>query len=304
MPSSPPYLDPDVLNKIDALELVARTVVEGFIAGPHKSPYHGQSVEFAQHREYTQGDDFRHIDWKVFGKSDRYYVKEYEEETNLRLALVVDSSASMTYRGRRAPFSKMEAACRMAAALAHLALQQQDAVGLITFSDRIDTTLAPRANRHHLRAILSALVNVHHPPKTALGAIIAEVAAALPRRGLVALISDLFDDEKALLDSLRLLRTRGHDVIVFHVLDPDELDLPFDDVKRFRALELIAGEHLLKLADPRHIRSAYRAVVEEFTRAVRGGCLANKIDYALIRTDVPLDVSLATFLATRAKRRR
>lgn len=287
------FLHPAALARISRLELRARHVVEGFLSGMHQSPYHGQSVEFAVHREYTPGDDLRHVDWKVWAKQDRYYVKQFEEETNLRLALLVDVSASMQYGS--GPLTKYEYACTLAVSLAHLALRQQDAVGCLAFDEavRVKTPLSARHN--HLETIIHALAASNPAQKTSLTEILDQAGDAYPRRGMMVLVSDLLADRQGLMKGLRNLRQRGHDVLVLHILDDDELDFPFTGPTRFEGLET----QQTLTCNPRALRDGYLAALGEFLGEVRRGCASNMIDYALVRTSQPLDAALAAFLSNR-----
>ena len=235
------YLEPQVLAKISGLQLRARLIVEGFFSGMHRSPLRGLSIEFADHRSYTQGDDLRHIDWKVYGKTDKYYIKEYEQETNLDLMLVVDASASMQYRSARAPLSKYEYGTAVAAALAYLALQQRDSVGLAVCTEHLERFLRPTNYAHQWRSLIDELERQPGEAQTSLGRALTELAERLPRRMLVVIVSDLLDDADEILTALRLLRYRRHDLVVCHVLDPAELTFPFKGPTRFEGLEQGGG---------------------------------------------------------------
>jgi uncharacterized protein (DUF58 family) len=288
------YFDPKVLAGIANLSLRARWVVEGLMSGVHRSRSKGFSVEFEEHREYSPGDEIRRIDWKALGKFDRYFIKEYEDETNLRAYLVLDTSASMDYASDGV--SKFDYGCTLAASLAYLILRQQDAAGLVTFSDRIESFIPPKAKRDYLMEILRALENRHPGGETNVGKILEEIAGQIKRRGLVVLVSDLLDDPDAVLKGLRLFRFKGNDVIVFHLLDPAEIELPFDGNILFEDLEDI---DLKVIADPRAIRKTYRDVVEEFTRQLRDQCQEQSIDYQLISTATPLNQALTSYLSWR-----
>jgi uncharacterized protein (DUF58 family) len=288
------YFDPKVLAGISNLYLRARWVVEGIMSGVHRSRAKGFSVEFEEHREYSPGDEIRRIDWKALGKFDRYFIKEYEDETNLRAYLLLDASASMDYASDG--ITKFDYACTLAASLAYLILKQQDAAGLVTFSDRIEALIPPRAKRDYLIQILHALENRGPAGETDVGKILEEIAGQLKRRGLVVLISDLLDEPEQILNGLRLFRFKGNDVIVFHLVDPAELDLPFDGNILFEDLE---EANLRVIADPRAIRNTYRQVVSEFIDGLRKQCHDNCIDYQLISTATPLDQALASYLSWR-----
>src|ERR687892_2749181 len=284
------YFDPKVLAGISNLYLRARWVVEGIISGIHRSRAKGFSVEFEAHREYSPGDEIRRIDWKALGKFDRYFIKEYEDETNLRAYLCFDTSASMDYASDGV--SKFDYGCTLTASLAYLILRQQDAAGLVTFSNRIESLVPPRAKRDYLTQILRALENRGPAGETNVGKILEEVAGQIKRRGLVVLVSDLLDEPDKILKGLRLFRFKGNDVIVFHLLDAAELDLPFDGNVLFEDLEEL---NLRVVADPRTIRKTYQQVVEEFIGRMRKECHDNSIDYQLIPTSTPLDRALASY---------
>jgi uncharacterized protein (DUF58 family) len=288
------YFDPKVLAGISDLYLRARWVVEGMMSGIHRSRSKGFSVEFEQHREYSPGDEIRRIDWKALGRFDRYFVKEYEDETNLRAYLLVDTSGSMDYASDGV--TKFDYGCTLAASLAYLILRQQDAAGVVTFSDHIETFIPPKAKRDYLIQILRALENRGPAGETNVGKILEEIAGQIKRRGLVVLVSDLLDEPEQILKGLRLFRFKGNDVIVFHLLDPAELSLPFDGNILFEDLEEL---NLRVVADPRTIRKTYREVVEEFTSRMRQECHDNVIDYQLIATSTPLDRALASYLSWR-----
>ena len=288
------YFDPKVLAGISDLYLRARWVVEGMMSGIHRSRSKGFSVEFEQHREYSPGDEIRRIDWKALGRFDRYFVKEYEDETNLRAYLLVDTSGSMDYASDGV--TKFDYGCTLAASIAYLILRQQDAAGIVTFSDHIETFIPPKAKRDYLIQILRALENRGPAGETNVGKILEEIAGQIKRRGLVVLVSDLLDEPEQILKGLRLFRFKGNDVIVFHLLDPAELSLPFDGNILFEDLEEL---NLRVVADPRAIRKTSREVIEEFTSRMRQECHDNVIDYQLIATSTPLDRALASYLSWR-----
>ncbi len=293
MPDSRRFLHPEAIKRISRLELRARHVVEGFLAGMHRSPYFGRSVEFLQHRQYTRGDDIRYVDWKVWAKQDRLYVKQFEEDTNLRATLLVDVSHSMQYGS--GPLNKYEYAATVAACLAYLILRQQDAVGCVSFDDRTRQVVPQRTRRNHIDSVLQAL-NVSEPAsKTDLYQILRMAAETYPRRGLMVLVSDLLVDREGLFRGLKLLRSRGHDVLVFHILDDDELDFPFNGPTRFEGLEV--PDYLA--CNPRALREGYLKSLGEYLEEVRRGCTSHRTDYALIHTSQPLDAALTTYLNTR-----
>jgi len=288
------YFDPLVLARLSNLYLKARWVVEGIMSGIHRSRSKGFSVEFEEHREYSPGDEIRRIDWKALGKTDKYFIKETEDETNLRAHLILDVSASMDYSSNG--ISKFAYGCILTASLAYLILKQQDAAGLVTFSNRIESFIPPRAKRGYLMEILHALEGQTPSGETALGKILQEIAGKINRRGLVILISDLLDEPEDILEGLRLFRFKGSDVIVFHLLDAAELDLPFDGNILFEDTE---QTHLRVTADPQAIRQVYRKVVEEFTGHLRKQCQERSIDYQLLSTSTPLDQALVSYLSWR-----
>lgn len=288
------YFDPAVLARIANLTLRARHVVEGIMAGLHRSALRGLSVEFSEHRAYVPGDELRRVDWKLFGRQDRYFVKEYEAETNLRAHIVVDASASMSYAGGDG-MSKFEYAATIAASLAHLMLLQRDAVGIAVLGPSGLRSVPVRARPSHLRALTAALEGVTPGGRAELPAALAAVAKASSRRGLFVLITDFLDDADGLEAGIRQLRHRRNDVMAFHVAHPDELDLPFRGVTLFRDLE----SPLELTADPSDIRREYLAAFGEHRRRVRGLCRSNGADYELFRTDERLDRSLVRYLARR-----
>src|SRR5712691_4771345 len=287
--------DPQTLSRLSRLQMRARLVVEGVISGLHRSPYHGFSVEFAQHRAYTPGDEIRYLDWKVFGRSDRFYVKEFEEETNLKAYLLLDSSDSMTYRSGE--LSKLEYGSIVAASLAQLMLQQRDAVGLGLFNDQVQRYLPPRGLASHFTQMLTELEAPSTAPKTDLAATFHAMAEQIKRRGLIIVISDLFGPPEQALMGLRHFRHRRHEVIVFHVLDQHEIDFPFEDLTRFDGLE---GEpHVL--VDPQAVRAEYLREFGAFAGALERGCREIDIDLVRMPTDQPIDQLLSAYLAARAR---
>ena len=293
-----PLLEPQTLARLHGLELRARRIVEGYVAGLHRSPYRGFSNEFAEHREYAPGDDLRYVDWKVYGKSDRFYLKQFEEETNLLCYLLLDTSESMQYRGPHAPLSKFAYGQCAAAALAYLVLHQRDAIGLVTFDQEVRQLVRPSSNPTQLKQVLRVMEETTAERKTRTGPIFHDLAERLGRRGVVVILSDLFDDVESMLTGLKHLRHRRHDVIVLHILDPAELDFPFQQVTMFKGLEAL-GE---VVTEPRSLQAAYKREIQSFVRRIRAGCRASQIDYVTIRTDEPLDAVLRTFLAARRKR--
>jgi uncharacterized protein (DUF58 family) len=284
------FLHPETVARISRLDLRAQHVVEGFISGMHRSPFFGHSVEFVQHREYVAGDDLRHLDWKVWSKTDRFYVKQYEEETNLRSTLVVDVSESMHY-GRGA-LNKYNYACTIAACLGYLSLRQQDAVGLIAFDDAVRQIVPSRSQQTHIDALVQAMHTSRPRAKTDLEKILRRVTETIGQRGMIVIVSDLLADREPLFRGLEMLRHRRHDVLVFHVLDDDELTFPFAGTTRFEGMEELP--HLL--CDPRALRDGYLEALEEYLVEVRRGCARQGIDYAQVRTGDYLDAVLSKFL--------
>jgi uncharacterized protein (DUF58 family) len=298
MPSDSITFDPSSLAKYGRLTMVARTVVEGFLTGVHKSPYKGFSVEFAEHRQYYPGDEIRHIDWRVFGKTDRYYIKEYEEETNLKAYLLVDASGSMGYRGGH--LSKFQYAQYIAASLAYLMLHQLDAVGLITHDTRVRQLLPPRASSKHLLHLLRILEGTEPGGETSLAPLWHELAGQLKRRGLVIILSDCFDAIGPLMRALRHFRHRHHEVILFHILAPEEIEFPFRKWTQFRNLE--SPGHKL-LVDPHRLRKEYLENFNNFCAQLRRQAGQMRIDYHPLRTDEPVDRALGIYLTKRQTRR-
>jgi uncharacterized protein (DUF58 family) len=287
------FLHPGTIARIGRLDLRAKQVVEGFISGMHKSPFFGQSVEFVQHREYVPGDDVRHMDWKVWSRSDRFYIKQFEAETNLRATLVVDTSESMAYG--RGPMTKYEYACTAAACLAYLTVRQQDSVGVMSYGVDVNQMVPARSNQTQLDAITKALDLSRPKERTDVKKVLRRVAETTPSRGLVVVFSDLLTDREPLFKGLEMLRHRRHDVMVFHILDDDELTFPFAGMTRFEGLEELP--HLL--CDPKALRDGYLEALEEYLTEVRRGCTRMGVDYSLVRTSDYLDAVLSRFLFSR-----
>jgi uncharacterized protein (DUF58 family) len=292
------FIDPAILARLGTMELKARTVVEGFLAGLHRSPYRGFSVEFAEYRQYLPGDDLSTLDWKIYARSDRHYVKKFEEETNLDCHVLLDVSASMGYRGA-APMSKLEYGSILAASLSFLMNRQRDATGLITFDDQIRFRLPAGARRGHLHALLLALERIETGTRSNVARPLKQLAEALLKRSLVVVISDLLDDAEATIKGLRHLKFRGTDVIVFQLLDPNELTFPFRGAARFRDVE--NAEEIV--AEPAEIRASYlrelAGLTLKFDRELRG----SGIDYVQLDTSQPLDFALVAYLAARERRK-
>lgn len=292
------FLDPVAVAKLESLAVRARFIVDGALTGMHRASMRGSSVEFAEHKEYSQGDEIRHIDWKVYAKADRYYVKQYEQESELTCYLVLDASGSMNYQGQG--LSKRAYACNLLAALAYLLVQQRDRVGLSIFGDRkLDRYVPPKSQPAHLRAILSAIEEIHARPhegdetlSSALGRV-AELARR--RRGLVVIASDLFDEDRQSLSVLKHLRARGHDTVLFHTLDPDEISFPFDEMTLFESLETPNQ----MLVDPASIRKIYQERLQRFLLETKTACQEAGIEYHLVSTEQPFEQSLMSFLSGR-----
>ena len=290
------YLDPQVLDRIKRLEMRARMVVEGFITGMHRSPYNGFAIEFAGHREYAPGDELKHIDWKVWSKTDRLYIKEYEEETNLKCTLIVDASKSMAYGSPG--WSKFDHASTAAASLAHLLQQQQDSVGLVTFTNEVKNVIPASSRSNHLRQMVHSLEELEPEDTTDVSDVFVTLAGQIRRRGIVAIFSDLLVDEETLKNALQQFRLRKHDVILFHIMHADELEFPFDDNTRFIGLEDIEDEIE---ADPRALQQAYLDEVEKFIEQTRKTCASIGVDYRLVSTKQPLDAVLSEYLGFRKR---
>jgi uncharacterized protein (DUF58 family) len=294
------YLNPEILARIQGLSLRARLIVEGYVSGVHRSPFHGFSIEFAEHREYSPGDDLRYVDWKVFGRTDKFYLKQYEEETNLVCNLLLDTSESMLYRSADAPLSKLEYAKCVAAALSYLILHQQDSIGLTTFDREIRVLSRPSSNPSQLKQVLHLLEDAAGERKTETGPIFHNLAERFRKRGIVIVLSDLFDDVPAMLAGLKHFRHKRHEVVLFHVLDPAELEFPFRRVTMFEGLEGLPKV----LADPPALRKAYLKEFHAYIRQLKQGCRMHRIDYVQMRTDQSFDVALSTYLASRSGRLR
>lgn len=290
-------IDPTALARFGRLELIARLVVEGVMSGLHKSPFKGFSVEFAEHRQYGPGDEIRHIDWRAYGKSDRYYVKEYEEETNLKGYLVVDSSGSMGYAGRTV--SKFEHARRLAASLAYLMISQRDAVGLVTFDDDIRAMIPARSAPGHFSIVSKALEETTTGGETALSGILHTLAERIPRRGLVVILSDGFDEIDALTSALRHLRHRRHEVLFFQTLAPEEEEFPFRRPARFRNLERL--DQSLRV-DPFALRAAYLERFRTFCATLKERLQGMDADYHRASTAESIEKTLLDYLSSRSRR--
>ncbi len=290
------YLAPEVLSKLKSLEVKARLVVEGFIAGLHRSPYHGFSVEFAEHRQYMPGDSIRDIDWKVFAKSDRFYIKQYEEETNLKAYLLVDCSRSMAFAADQR-LNKLTYALQLAAALSFLMLKQRDAVGLVGFDENINAYVPPRSAASHLHVLLREMEQFAPAQKTNVASTLHEMAERIKRRGLVIVLSDLLDDPDQIIAGLKHFRHKKHEIIVFHVLDPKERDFSFPLEAIFKDME--TGEQVSTL--PWQVKGEYQKVVGQILERFARECRMSNIDYVPIDTATPYDRALFAYLNKRAR---
>ena len=289
------YLDPAVISRLKGMDVKARLVVEGFVSGLHRGPYKGFSVEFAEHRQYMPGDSIRYVDWKVYGKTDRFYIKEYEEETNLRAYLIVDASGSMGYSSDG--ITKLEYGCYLAASLAYLMLKQQDSVGLLTFDTKPRKYIPPRSAKKHLHVLLKELSNLSAKEETDLGETLHELAQRVKRRGLIILISDLLDDAERVIRGLKLFRHKKHEVIVFHVLDPFEVSFPFEQEVILKDME--TDEEIP--AVPWEIRREYKGRVASWINNYRTVLRQSAIDYVPVKTSTPFDVALFSYLEKRQR---
>lgn len=295
MTQSNTFIDPTVLATLDNLEMRARVVVEGFIAGLHKSPKRGFSVEFTDYRHYIRGDDMRHVDWKLYGRTDKLYIKQYEDETNVRCYILLDSSASMAYASDG--MSKLEYGRTLASALAYFIMRQKDAVGLITFDDKIRDYIPAKARQLHLIRILRSLHELKAGTLTNAVRPLSDLAMTLNRKSLVILISDMLEDEQATIKTLQQLRAMGNEVIVFHVLDEQELNFNFNESTEFVDMET-AETHI---TSPAAIRNAYLENLNNYLNDCRKRCQSTGVDYCLLNTSQPLDKALASYLSRRTR---
>lgn len=282
--------DPDFSSRASQLALQARQIVEGYLTGLHRSPYFGQSVEFVQHREYVPGDDTRRIDWKMWSKTDKFYLKQYEEDTNLRTTLVVDASESMLFTSGTT--TKFDYSCVVAASLAYLLLKQQDAVGMVVFDETIRSQLPARTQRTQLNALLKTLDIQNPQKKSDIYGVLKKIADAQSQRGLIILISDLFTPRESLFKGLKLLRYRGHEVMVLQILDDEELDFTYAGTTKFEGME-DAGD---LLCDPKSLREGYQAAMTAFREELRRECARQVVDFQTIRTSESVDAALRHYL--------
>jgi len=292
MPASRAYSDPDVIAQISDLTLRSRRLAEGGISGQHRSPFHGFNIEFASYRDYTPGDDLRRLDWRVFARSDRHYIKQYEEESNVRVTFVMDASASMNYKGARAALSKFEYASTLVVSLAMLLAKQQDPVGLVLFDEEAGTTLPPSAKQTQVTVMTELLESCTPARKTELGGLLSSLTDRIRRRGFLVIVSDLFTDMETVYDGLNRLRFLGHEVLVLQVVDRDELDLPFDGPTVFKDIE---GDEEL-FAEPGGFRRDYQDAMQAFLDDVKRECGGRGYDHVRLVTDEPLGASLSRFL--------
>ncbi len=292
------FILPHVLARLSGLELLARAVVEGFIAGLHRSPYKGFSVDFMQYRPYVPGDDLRRVDWKVYARTDRFLVKEFEGETNTRVHLVLDASRSMGYQSH--DVSKLEYACYLVASIAYLAIRQRDAAGLVLFDEDILQNVSPRSSKGHLHTLLKQLENVSVGAATSFDKPLHAIADQQQRRGFIVIVSDLLSNADQLIDALRHFRFSGHEVLICHVLDPQEVTFDFEDVMQIKDLE--TGTKLL--IEGSSARALYQKNFQQFQHRIQRACGLLGIDYTLLTTDRPLDGALFQYLSARSRRRK
>ncbi|MGE0132708.1 MAG: DUF58 domain-containing protein [Blastocatellales bacterium] len=291
----PRFLAPEVLARISSLELLARTVVEGFISGLHRSPFTGFSTEFAEYRQYLPGDDLRYLDWKLLGRTDRYYIKKYRADTNSQCHILIDASASMRYT--TTGVTKLQYAQFLGSSLAYLANKQQDAVGLIAFDQEVRTHVPAQSRTGHMQTIFGRMEQLEAGNETKLSAMLHQAAERITRRGIIVVISDFYDEPEAIVSALQHLRFKGNDVIVFHVLDKNETDFEFTEPVLLEDAETEEQIHVM----PDILGEGYRGTVREHIEWLREGASQNKIDYELLTTDRPIDFALFSFLAKRAR---
>jgi len=289
------YMDPEIVNKIENLSLRARLVVEGFIIGMHKSPYHGFSVEFSEHRPYGYGDEIKYIDWKLWGKTDRFYIKQFEEETNLKCHLILDKSSSMNFSSGK--ITKFDYSKSLSAALTYLMIKQQDAIGLTTFDEKIDISITPKSKMSHLNLLLKTMHNASPGGETNISLLLHSLAESIKKRGLIILISDLLDNQEDIVKGLRHFRYKGHEVIIFHVIDPKEKDLNYNENINF--IDMENKDNII--IDSRLIREKYNKAFDDFCDYYEVQCSRNKVDYVPILTSDSLDKSLMQYLIKRSQ---
>ena len=290
------FIDPLVLSRIRSLQLIAKTVVEGFVTGLHRSPYHGFSLNFSEYRQYAPGDDIRSVDWKVFGRTDRFYVKKYEGDTNCQMYILLDNSASMGYAS--GPISKIDYARFLAASLSYLAVRQSDAAGLAAFDSGVFNRIPPRAQYRHFLTILHRLEHLELGSRNNIGDALEELARLIRKRSIVVLISDFYHEVEELSRTLRFFHHRGNDVILFHLLDPVELKMPLADSCTLQDME--TSDYLSY--DPDHSRASYLELLQKHIGDLQRGCRDAHIDYSLLSTEEPLDRALYNYLSARQRR--
>ena len=288
-------LSPNTISRLNNLFIKAKFVVEGFIVGLHKSPYHGFSIEFSEHRSYEKGDEIKHIDWKLWAKTDKYFIKQFEEETNLKSYILLDQSISMNYKSNH--ISKLDYSKLIAASLGYLMIKQQDAIGLTLFDNEIRYQIHPKSKRSHLYSILSKMEKIKAKEQTQISPVLHKTAEMIKKRGLIILISDLFDEPMKIMAGLKHFRHNGHEVIVFHILDQQEINLNFNKRTRFQDLE--TGDEII--TDPWHIKNDYKKNMEKFCDYYKIQCRQHKIDYVMLTTNISLDVALSEYLLKRKK---
>ncbi len=288
-------LDPEAINRAEALGLHARYIVEGYMAGEHKSPFHGFSIEFTQHREYVPGDDIRHLDWKVLGRTERYYLKQYEQETNYVAHILIDGSESMRYGSGK--LTKFDYARQLAACLSYLVLNQRDAVSVGIFDVAMQSHIPRTGNLGQIHSIMTTLAAFQPTQQTSIGQVLHQLAGQVKRRGITILISDLFDDEQSIISGIQHLRFGGNEVIVMHVMDPFELEFPFDGLVEFEGLENIPKI----MTRPHDIRKSYQKEVNDFCDRIRLACERQQCHYVLMNTAQPLHEALSAYLAFRRR---
>ena len=289
------YLNPNIVNQLDNLYLKAKLIVEGFMSGLHKSPYHGFSVEFSEHRPYGKGDEIKNIDWKIWGKTDKYYIKRFEEETNLTCHLFIDSSKSMQFKSNK--ISKFEYAKITAAALSYLMIQQRDALGLCIFDSKIQKKISPKSNKAHLNTILSIMEKIKIGNDTNIAPVLNFAADKIKKRGLIIILSDLLDEPKKIIESLKHFKYNNNEVLVFHILDQQEIKLDYNEHTIFEDLE--TKEQIS--TEPWHIQKSYALEIKNFIDYYKRECLINKISYNLVTTNKQVDYILREFLNKRQK---
>ena len=285
--------DPITLSKIANMELRARLVIDGVLSGIHKSPYKGSSIEFLEHKEYSPGNEIKHIDWKVHARTDKYYIKQFEEETNLKCYIFLDTSGSMGYKSTG--ISKFEYATTLTASLAYLLLKQSDMAGLISFSDKVQQFIPPRSRLTHLHILLNALTKLKTAGKSNISNILKEFIEKIGRRSLIIIISDFFDDTEKIIHQLKYFQFKKNEVILFHILDPYELTFPFETITFFESME----DDRRILAEPKSIKDLYISEINRFIEQFKQVCFENQIDYWLIDSSTPLDQALIKFLTRR-----